>query len=46
MTSFQFPNGVDGVTLTFALTLEPEFNQVIQNGANALALGKWLASNK
>jgi ubiquinone/menaquinone biosynthesis C-methylase UbiE len=38
--SFQFPNGVDGVISTFALTLVPEFDQVIQNGANALAPGK------
>lgn len=38
--SFQFPNGLDGVISTFALTLVPEFDQVIQNGANALAPGK------
>jgi ubiquinone/menaquinone biosynthesis C-methylase UbiE len=50
---FQFPKGVDGIISTFALTLVPEFDQVIQNGANALAPGKrWvildlkLASNR
>jgi demethylmenaquinone methyltransferase/2-methoxy-6-polyprenyl-1,4-benzoquinol methylase len=39
-TSFQFPSGIDGIISTFAITLVPEFDTVIQNGCRALAPGK------
>ncbi|RJP69327.1 MAG: methyltransferase domain-containing protein [Candidatus Abyssobacteria bacterium SURF_17] len=38
--SFHFPDGVDGIISTFALTLVPEFDQVIKNGVDALSPGK------
>lgn len=38
--SFQFPAGVDGIISAFALTLVPEFDRVIKNGAAALSPGK------
>jgi demethylmenaquinone methyltransferase/2-methoxy-6-polyprenyl-1,4-benzoquinol methylase len=38
--SFQFPAGIDGIISTFALTLVPEYDQVIWNGSQALAPGK------
>ncbi len=42
-TSFQFPTGVDGIISTFAITLVPEFDKVIQNGCKALSPGKrWI----
>jgi demethylmenaquinone methyltransferase/2-methoxy-6-polyprenyl-1,4-benzoquinol methylase len=37
---YHFPSGLDGILSTFALTLIPEFDQVIRNGAFALAQGK------
>ncbi len=37
---FRFPAGVDGILSTFALTLVPEYDRVIQNGSQALAPGK------
>ena len=37
--SFHFPAGVGGIISTFAFTLVPEFDQVIQNGSEALATG-------
>ncbi len=37
---FPFPPGVDGVLSTFALTLEPDFDQVIEAGAKALKPGR------
>ncbi|HAG83312.1 MAG TPA: methyltransferase type 11 [Cyanobacteria bacterium UBA12227] len=37
---FEFPTGVDGIVSTFALTLVPEFDQVIQNGCQTLSPGK------
>lgn len=37
--SFHFPAGVGGIISTFAITLVPEFDQVIQNGSEALATG-------
>ncbi len=40
---FDFPTGVDGIISTFALTLVPEFDKVIQNGSEALAAGgRWV----
>jgi len=38
--SFRFPPGVDGILSTFALTLEPDYDQVIQRGAEALRPGR------
>jgi ubiquinone/menaquinone biosynthesis C-methylase UbiE len=38
--AFQFPVGTHGILSTFALTLVPEYDRVIQNGAKALAPGK------
>lgn len=40
---FEFPTPVDAVISTFALTLVPEYDQVIKNAASALAAGKRLA---
>jgi SAM-dependent methyltransferase len=34
--SFRFPPEIDGILSTFALTLEPEFDSVIREGAKAL----------
>jgi ubiquinone/menaquinone biosynthesis C-methylase UbiE len=41
--AFQFPAGIDGVISTYALTLIPGFERVIQNASLALASGKRLA---
>jgi len=38
-SDFTFPEGVDGVISTFALTLVPEYDDVIRRGAAALAPG-------
>jgi ubiquinone/menaquinone biosynthesis C-methylase UbiE len=38
--AFAFPEQVDGVISTFALTLMPEYEKVIGNGCRALAPGK------
>lgn len=38
--AFEFPGHVDGVLSTFALTLVPEYDRVIKNGAQVLAPGK------
>ena len=38
--SFQFPAGVGGIISTYAISLVPEFDQVIQNGCQALSPGK------
>lgn len=38
--TYQFPEGVDGILSTFAITLIPEFDHVIQSGAKAMASGK------
>ena len=40
---FEFPRPVDAVISTFALTLVPEYDQVIKNAACALSTGKRLA---
>jgi ubiquinone/menaquinone biosynthesis C-methylase UbiE len=37
---YVFPSAVDGILSTFALTLVPEFDEVIRNGASALQPGK------
>lgn len=34
--SFRFPEGVNGILSTFAITLEPEYDRVIRDGAAAL----------
>ena len=38
--NYVFPSALDGILCTFALTLVPEFDEVIQNGASALLPGK------
>ncbi|MDQ2840912.1 MAG: class I SAM-dependent methyltransferase [Acidobacteriota bacterium] len=38
--AYTFPSAVDGIVSTFALTLIPEFDEVIRNGASALLQGK------
>lgn len=38
--SYQFPQHVDGVISTFAMMLMPEYDQIVKNGAAALAAGK------
>ena len=37
---YGFPARVDGILSTFALTLEPEYDAVVANGARALAAGR------
>ncbi|KAI9129927.1 class I SAM-dependent methyltransferase [Acaryochloris sp. CCMEE 5410] len=37
---YSFPKGVDGILSTWAITLVPEFDHVIQNGCQALSPGK------
>ena len=37
---FEFPEGVDGILSTLAISLIPECDQVIRNGSEALAPGK------
>lgn len=39
-TKYKFPDSVDGVLSTFAITLIPEYDRVIKNGSQALAPGK------
>ena len=40
---FEFPNGVDAILSTYALTQVPECNEVIAHGATALAPGgRWV----
>lgn len=41
--SFEFPEEVDGIISTFAITLVPEFDEVIQRGVGALASGRRFA---
>jgi len=36
---YPFPEQIDGIISTFALTLVPEYNRIIQKGAAALSLG-------
>jgi ubiquinone/menaquinone biosynthesis C-methylase UbiE len=40
--SFQFPENLGGVFSTFAITLIPEFDRIIKNGAESLKTGKKL----
>ncbi len=37
---YRFPAGADGIISTFAITLVPEFDQVVRSGAMALSPGK------
>lgn len=37
--SFRFPEKVNGILSTFAITLEPEYDRVIRDGSTALAAG-------
>lgn len=37
---FQFPARVDGVISTFAITLSPDYDQIIRNGCQALSPGR------
>lgn len=39
-TQYKLPENVDGILSTFALTLMPEYDQIIRNGSKALATGK------
>ena len=39
-TAFAFPEAVDAILSTFALTLVPEFDEIVRNGALALRPGK------
>jgi ubiquinone/menaquinone biosynthesis C-methylase UbiE len=40
VAGYVFPASVNGILSTFALTLVPEFDEVIRNGAEALQTGK------
>lgn len=40
--AYNFPESLDGIISTFAITLIPEFDKIIKNGANALSRGKRL----
>lgn len=40
--AYNFPEPLDGIISTFAITLIPEFDKIIKNGANALSRGKRL----
>ena len=45
-SSFAFPNEIRGILSTFALTLVPEYDQVIERGARALAPGgRWVVAD-
>jgi len=37
---YDFPRGIDGILSTFAITLSPDYDRIIQRGAMALATGK------
>ncbi len=38
--SYRFPDQIDGILSTFALTLEPDYGGVVERGARALTSGK------
>jgi len=38
--SFLFPTGIDGIISTFAITLIPEYDEIIRRGCEALSPGK------
>ncbi|REJ65730.1 MAG: methyltransferase domain-containing protein [Planctomycetota bacterium] len=43
---FEFPRNVNGIISTFALTLVPQFDDVIRRGANALTKGsRWVVAD-
>lgn len=42
-TEYTFPKNINGIISTFAITLIPEYETIIQRGANALAPGGHLA---
>jgi ubiquinone/menaquinone biosynthesis C-methylase UbiE len=43
---YEFPAGVSGILSTFALTLVPEFDDVISRGARALGAGhRWVVAD-
>lgn len=43
---YEFPEGVEGILSTFALTLVPEFDDVIRRGAEALREGRrWVVAD-
>lgn len=45
-SSYEFPQDVSGIISTFALTLVPEFDQVIQRGAQSMrAGGHWVVAD-
>ncbi len=44
--AYDFPPGINGILSTFALTLVPEFDQVIERGARALEPGgRWVVAD-
>lgn len=44
--SFEFPDAVDGILSTFALTLVPEYDDVIRRGGQALVPGgRWVVAD-
>ena len=44
--SYRFPEGTDGILSTFALTLVPEYDEVIRRGARALTPGgRWVVAD-
>lgn len=44
--SYAFPAGINGVLSTFALTLVPEYDRVVRDGAAALAPGgRWVVAD-
>jgi demethylmenaquinone methyltransferase/2-methoxy-6-polyprenyl-1,4-benzoquinol methylase len=44
--SYVFPQGIDAIISTFALTLIPEFDAIIKHGAKALAPGgRWVVAD-
>lgn len=43
---YRFPRNVDGIVSTFALTLVPEFDEVVRHGAEALSSGgHWVVAD-
>jgi demethylmenaquinone methyltransferase/2-methoxy-6-polyprenyl-1,4-benzoquinol methylase len=43
---YEFPQSVDGILSTFALTLAPQFDDVIRHGADALSKGgRWVVAD-
>lgn len=45
-TEYRFPAGVDGILSTFALTLVPEYDEVIREGAGSLCTGgRWVVAD-